>query len=357
MSARHVLSSVEVEYYRRALEDNGSVELRHECDGLCWEAGLWFDNLDDLRTEIWRRQDAGNLYTSLNRPASVKRGLALRDESVEIITRLPFDVDRAGSPKAPATDAELAAAAAGRDLLVRVLTAHGWPVPALGMSGNGSHALYRTRLRATEDWRESSAVLYAGLRQHLHKQFEELRVNLDASVRNAGRVWRAYGTLNRKGPNTPERPHRRARIVLPAGAWQVVRAEVVNRTIDSLGPIPEPPRVFSLLKLDRPAAGNPRNVRMSRGDLRTLDVVSLFEGRGLYRRPLEPGKHAVSCPWASEHSCGHPEDTSTVIREGVGNCWPTFHCSHQHCEGRKIADVLTLWPEHDQYCARRWGCS
>lgn len=172
--------SAAVEYLRRALEDSQVVELRHDRAGR-WESGLYSD-LGELVAEIRRRQDTGNLYTSLNLPVATAsnsmRGPALRDADIQTITRIVFDVDPSRPAGQPATDAECAAAAAGRDLLVRVLTAHGWPVPALGMSGNGTHAVYRAKLRANDAWRHCSAILYAGLRSHLHAQFAELGVSL-----------------------------------------------------------------------------------------------------------------------------------------------------------------------------------
>jgi hypothetical protein len=174
-------------------------------------------------------------------------------------------------------------------------------------------------------------------------------VSLDTTVRNPGRVWRLYGSVNRKGGSTPERPHRRSRVYLPAGPWEAIRAQVVNRTIEALGPVvvPEPP----------PGAAQQRPGPFTglRGDLRTLDIASLFRSRGLYRRPLGAGKHSATCPWSDTHTTGLPGDTSTVVWEAEGDRWPTFHCSHSHCHGRALRDVLNLWPEHDQFCARRWG--
>jgi hypothetical protein len=177
-----------VEYLRRAIEDSRVVELRHDRDGR-WESGL-YEDLGELVAEIRRRQDTGNLYTTLNLPTAPASnsmcGPALKDGDIETITRIVFDVDPARPAGQPATDVECAAAAAGRDLLVRALTAHGWPVPALGMSGNGAHAVFRARLRANDAWRQCSAVLYAALRKHLHTQFAELRVSLDTHGRSYG---------------------------------------------------------------------------------------------------------------------------------------------------------------------------
>ena len=87
----------------------------------------------------------------------------------------------------------------------------------------------------------------------------------------------------------------------------------------------------------------------------TLDIVSWFSAHGLYKRPShEHGKHYVTCPWLNEHSTGdHPSKTDTVIWEADGR-WPNFHCSHAHCEGRGIRDVLNHMGDADAFCAVEW---
>jgi hypothetical protein len=90
------------------------------------------------------------------------------------------------------------------------------------------------------------------------------------------------------------------------------------------------------------------------GDYRTLDVVSWFQAHGEYHGQAEPGKHYVGCPWEDQHSDGiDAQVTDTVIWEADGN-WPTFHCSHAHCEGRTIRDVMAVWGDADAFCARFW---
>jgi hypothetical protein len=43
-----------------------------------------------------------------------------------------------------------------------------------------------------------------------------------------------------------------------------------------------------------------------------------------------------------------------VIWEADGEKWPTFHCSHAHCHGRKIEDVMSLWGDADRFCGRAY---
>jgi len=60
---------------------------------------------------------------------------------------------------------------------------------------------------------------------------------------------------------------------------------------------------------------------------------------------LASGALAVVCPWIGEHESGRRLDGSTVVmppREPGG--WGTFHCSHDHCKGRKALDTLPKLP-------------
>lgn len=86
----------------------------------------------------------------------------------------------------------------------------------------------------------------------------------------------------------------------------------------------------------------PRNgpVRGWRG----VDALRAFVDSGMYGRALGDGKHAVICPWESDHT--RPDWTGcsggTVIWEpqcSASNV-AIFHCSHAHCQGRYMAAAL-----------------
>jgi hypothetical protein len=63
----------------------------------------------------------------------------------------------------------------------------------------------------------------------------------------------------------------------------------------------------------------------------------------------------VRCPWDAEHSSiDSDHSTATVIWESDGG-WPTFHCSHDHCDGRTIRDVMAIWGDADAFCARQFA--
>ncbi|MDO8872916.1 MAG: hypothetical protein Q7V05_09345 [Methanoregula sp.] len=46
---------------------------------------------------------------------------------------------------------------------------------------------------------------------------------------NAGRIWELYGTVTKKGDHTPERPHRRSRIISVPERLEVVKTELLEK--------------------------------------------------------------------------------------------------------------------------------
>jgi len=330
------------DYLDHAMHDAGRIELRHQ-DGDRWVSGL-FDDIGALRTEIRSLAASGNLFTTINAPrlmpvSNAMHDRALADADIALHTRLVFDFDPVRPKGTPSTDTEMRAAAAARDRMVAALTSLGWPQPAQALSGNGAHALYRVRLKVSVESTELLAVLYRGMKL----DFGTRDVDFDTTVRNPARIWRLYGTINRKGVPTPERPHRVASVTLPA-RWEAVSPRQVEALAAGYMKRPEaqPER-----RLAVQVAGD--------GDYTTLDPARWFMAHGHYRRRLEGAMHAVRCPWEAEHSTVDGEhSTATVIWEATGRCWPNFRCMHAHCDGRGIRDVMSIWDDADDFCARTW---
>jgi hypothetical protein len=129
---------------------------------------------------------------------------------------LDFDPDRPGFKKDCATEAEKAAASEQAQDCMRYLASLGWPEPIVNDSGNGFHLLYSEF--GTEVDRDSTEYLVAAL-QYLKGKFPYL----DTTVTNPARVARVPHTVNRKGVNTEERPHRYTRVVsYPEGSLKTV---------------------------------------------------------------------------------------------------------------------------------------
>jgi replicative DNA helicase len=121
----------------------------------------------------------------------------------------------------------------------------GWPAPVVGDSGNGYHLLYRVDLPA-DDGGLVQRVLHA-----LADWFDDWFVKIDRAVYNPARIVKLYGTLARKGDNTPERPHRWSGVVQVPGPLEAVPLDKVA-ALAARAPAPaEGPR-------EAPRAGGPQ---------------------------------------------------------------------------------------------------
>jgi hypothetical protein len=329
------------------LHDNGLVEIRHLDNGRV-QTGL-FDSLGAIRTGTHKALGRGNLYCSLNAPKPRKAtnqllsagpGACLANSDIEWVNRLPIDCDPVRPAKTASTDAELKAAFDVRNRLVDWLCAQGWAVPAFALSGNGYHAVFRVRLPNSPEISALLNRLYSGLQ----RLFQTDDVGFDTTVRNSARILRLYGTRNRKGQPTAERPHRLSNCWVPDPFERVTLGQIA-RLADEIAPI-QPPVTRS---------SSPRRYAGSGGNYETLDVVSWFRAHGHYRKYIRDYQgapmHSILCPWHGEHSTG---TQGTIILESPSG-WPGFKCQHSHCQGRTIADVMALWGDADAFCSADFG--
>jgi hypothetical protein len=160
--------------------------------------GVYF-TLNPLKNAILARR--------ANRLGWAEEGELAADKDVPRRRWLLIDADPIRDAHVSATDQEKAAAwnvaQAVRDHLHKL----GWPAPLLADSGNGYHLFYRLDLPA-----EDGGVV-RGVLQALAKRFNSPSVKIDQAVFNPSRICKVPGTWARKGDNTPERPHRRARLL------------------------------------------------------------------------------------------------------------------------------------------------
>jgi hypothetical protein len=119
------------------------------------------------------------------------------------------------------------------------LREQGWPEPVLADSGNGYHLLYRIELPNDA---ASTALVRNALRT-LAARFDSDAVKVDTTVYNASRVTKLYGTVARKGEDTPDRPWRKsaireapdALVPVPRELLEELAAEV--QQVDQGGPV------------------------------------------------------------------------------------------------------------------------
>jgi hypothetical protein len=291
-------------------------------------------------------QDTGNLFTSLNVVRQAVDGPVTNDHIIRY-SRLFFDLDPERPADTSSTNAELATSEERCRHLVTFLRGCGWPIPAKGMSGNGTHVQFRTAMPNTPEVKEQLSVIYSGLK----RLFSDDVVKLDTSVKNAGRICTAYGSTKRKGIATTERPHRQSVIVIPA-SWEQVRHRQVDALANSFAKEIAKERVFRRAETAGSISGGT-------GDYTSLDIVRWFQAHGLYNRPLSGHIHGVTCPWSSEHTTASPEDGSDCVIFEADGGWPGFSCHHSHCSGKGIREVIANLGDASSYCSRsfKWRVS
>lgn len=138
----------------------------------------------------------------------------------EILRRrwLMVDVDAKRPTGISSSEAEHQAALKQARTIADTLTLYGFPTPMLADSGNGAHLMYRIDEENTEEVRDEIQTFIHALRA----LFSTEGTDVDITVFNAARIWRVYGTYARKGDSTPDRPHRKSRILQYADPFKVV---------------------------------------------------------------------------------------------------------------------------------------
>lgn len=181
--------------------------------------GGYFDNSEALVNAVCNIQYASGIYFMPNpchtdvlsrfHNRAVKYGKGESTKDNEIIRRkwLLIDADPTRLSRISSTDDEHKFAIDRVRDIAAYLSSKGWPAPIVADSGNGGHLVYPIDLPIDDDHLVENCL------KALDKRFSDDIVKIDTSVYNPARIWKLYGTLACKGDNTPNRPHRMARIL------------------------------------------------------------------------------------------------------------------------------------------------
>jgi hypothetical protein len=193
------------------------------------------------------------------------------------------------------------------------LSDEGWPAPIIGDSGNGAHVMYRI------DQPAEDAGLVKRCLEALAARFDTAHVTVDQSVFNPARIWKLPGTLVCKGDNTPERPHRMARILEAPGMLAIVDTVL----LESLAAAS--PGISSGAKTEPSGKGS------SRGQ--SFDIDKWIQEHKLEvdgPEPWQSGRRWVFrvCPWNSDHA----NRSAFLIQQASGA--KVAGCHHNSCQGK-----------------------
>lgn len=187
--------------------------------------------------------------------ATARAGTGDTTQAAHVVGReallVDFDPVRPGGVSATEAEKGRAAKLAGR--VWRHLGGLGWPAPLVADSGNGMHLIYRVNL-PVEDGGLVRRVLQA-----LAARFDTDGCKIDRAVHDPARLVKIPGTLARKGEPTPDRPHRRSRLLHP-GDGVVVPVQLLEAMAAGLAPSARPaaPAVAPVVLSDDPAGRVPR---------------------------------------------------------------------------------------------------
>ncbi|MBN1431136.1 MAG: hypothetical protein JW931_00005, partial [Methanomicrobiaceae archaeon] len=262
----------------------------------------YFDDFAELAEKaghISRLSDVHGVYVTLNevnpallsrRANRVKMKLGRKDATTadaDIIRRrwLPIDLDPARPSGVSSTDEEHDAAIEKAKRIAGFLLTIGFPRPVLADSGNGAHLLYPIDLPNDDE----STDLIRDCLSTLDALFSDDIVTVDTANYNAARIWKLYGTMSKKGDDTPERPHRMSGIIEAPEERETVEAGTLQR-LATLLPKDEP----------KPAA--------KKGE-KTIDLSHWLSEHGISvasERPWQGGTLFVlsDCPFSPAHSDG-----------------------------------------------------
>jgi len=161
------------------------------------------NNEDDFVAFCKRWSGTRHVYAGLN-PRKRKAG---KTEDIARIIGIPFDVDSENKDDA-ATEEEKQKAKENAEKFMEWLRSQGYLEPYLDDSGNGYHIVQRVDIPVKH---------HSRLENQLRNYFKEVQkatpyMKLD-SIFDMTRILKVPGTLSLKGENTPERPHRTAKIL------------------------------------------------------------------------------------------------------------------------------------------------
>ena len=286
----------------------------------------YFDDYAELAEkadQINRISDVSGVYVTLNqinpallsrRANRIKMKLGRKDATTadaDIIRRkwLPVDLDPVRPSGVSSTDREHVAALSKAEKIARFLQTLGFPSPVLADSGNGAHILYAVDLPNDDQ----STALIRDCLTTLDALFSDQTVTVDAANYNAARIWKLYGTISRKGDDTPDRPHRMAKIIDSPEEIETTGADTLRKLAELLPKDDEKPQAKS-------------------GD-KKIDLSEWLSDHGIAvanERPWQGGTLYVleECPFSSAH-----KDGAFAIQFSNGAIYAG--CHHNSCGGGK----------------------
>jgi hypothetical protein len=201
-----------------------------------------------------------------------------------------------------------------------------FPSPIVCDSGNGCHLLFKIEL---ENTRENVYILKNVL-SSLDFLYSSETVKVDRVTYNPARITRLYGTLNCKGDNSEERPHRWSRVLK-------YPAKIIPVTIETLN------NITAVL----PQIGKEEAVKANdKEQLERLNVQAWLDKHSIEVAFVKEANFdrmdgtvyvLKTCPWNDEHT----NLSARVVQFGNGAI--SAGCFHNGCQGKDWRSLKEMY--------------
>jgi hypothetical protein len=283
-------------------------------------------NLDEMQLRAKQLNDAGyNCYHTINPITSALESGSAGDAQITAIRWIPGDVDpvrRDADGKTlvgiASTEQEKATSLQVAERLIEWYRMQFGIEPALVDHGNGYCVMAPIELV-----REDAPLVEEFIKAQA-RMFDTVDAHIDPVCANPSRILRIPGTVNRKGQETPVRPHRRARIVRPGNRDSFLTKE------DLLRILPPPEQKKNSLIVSAVQGVLPEWVEdfLKHSGI-TFRKRHDYKGGSRWILDLGDKLEFDYCPNQSEHGDPNAPTTQAVFLTSQGI--PGFQCAHGHC--------------------------
>ncbi len=302
----------------------------------------YFKSVDTLLAALAPFSNAEyGIYYTLNAVNEACYGRVQRERFVEsptttsdqdIIGRdlVLIDLDPRRPSDTNATDDEVAYAWDVAQRIYAFLRDNGFYAPAIAMSGNGIHLLYRVQMANTP----AVESLIRDFLKALDMMFGDDKLDIDTSVFNASRIAKMIGTQSNKGFNSEERPQRVSYFIQVPDSFEVTDIAYFQKI------------AAILPKQEKPSRYN----RYSPTE--DFDVEAFFAQHNIAIHSVSKFKDGVKyvleeCPFNSSHK--HPDAAVFKMSNGALG----FRCLHASCQQYSWRD-FRLHFEPQAYDHKAW---
>lgn len=269
----------------------------------------WYFVMNDINDACYSREQSERILS--------KKGLKTTgDKEIEVIRWILIDADPERPAGVSSTDEEKAKSKETIKRVYKYLKQEGFSDPVVCDSGNGYHLLYSV------DMNVDDADYTKKFLQTLDMLFSDEYVKIDTAVSNPARITKVYGTIARKGANTPERPHR-------SSGFVYIPEEIKKNSIHLLKKVisvfPEKPK---------PVYRN--------NSIEAFDIDDFIAKHGIrvkYETKSGDVRKLVleECPFDHNHKA--PDSAIFVMNSGA----IAFKCFHNSCSDKGWKDLRQMF--------------